>query len=445
MPSGSVFVCHCQTILAEGQVGIPYSLPKTIVTGAVEISATNDTSGTFTGYEAVLELSPEFVSDPTLQYTLQLNTSHWGEDDFNVAVDDRGLLTSVTAISTNQTLEIFDALSKSFAAATKLGTVGGLGFAPAGNAEDRIARYLQNSLQRIQGRHEFTIDLSNPQDIQLGHNSGWLVEVEVIHFDEPRTSAPTVPLPAGTPPSGGAGIYVRPAKPIFLRASLRAKPQLAVDVASFNPVVPIDEILTLALKSGLAVTEVDGVSKLGFPDPVAVAGDLISVPNFSPIVSVPLERPVLASATHTIVLERGMLRTVHAEVGSSALTIVKLPGVIATELVKLPAEIIQLKVQIATGQQNLVTQEQASVTMLEQQKTGQAQANLESQVAYVEAVTEGIKAKNDYDAKLAGGATADVLADAASAYWVAALNANSAAKAAMQPDPFPESSLPPLQ
>ena len=451
----SLGLAACTTVLAtseplvEGGVGVPYSLPKTVVSGVLEVAAESDENGDFDGYRVTLELAPEIVPDPTLRYLLRHNTSAGSDEDLRVAVDAAGLLTSVNAKATDRTLDIVQELGKSVVSVAKLASLSGMGFSAGQNEGDAVARFLQDRLQELVGRHPFSAELpaetATPVVLPLTEN--WHLALEVFRLDATRGGdAADAPPASGPAPTGAAGVYVRAPEPVFVRVRLVPGTGVEVAAASLAPAdVAFDagELRAVARQHGVSVREVDGQLQLGFAGDLAAAGGLWQVTNFSPIVVVPLRKSMLADTTHDLVFQKGILASAHGQLDSSALAVAKLPGVLATELVKLPAELIQLKIDLTTQQLSLAEKEAQAQEKAQEAAAGAVQAQLELELAFIEAETEAKLAKLAYEEALgADPPDAVALTKAAGTYRAAAEKANAMALLAGKPAPFDPASLP---
>ena len=100
---------------------------------------------------------------------------------------------------------------------------------------------------------------------------------------------------------------------------------------------------------------------------------LILIPDYSPIVKIPLTRAPLGKTKLSLTLDQGILTDYHAEHPSTTLEIVKVPLNISEALVKLPTEIIQLKIDYSSKAQALVEQQakfQETLKAIAEKKNG---------------------------------------------------------------------------
>lgn len=93
------------------------------------------------------------------------------------------------------------------------------------------------------------------------------------------------------------------------------------------------------------------------PYEIANQASSILIPDCSPIVKIPLTRAPLGKTKLSLTLNQGILTDYHAEHPSTTLEIVKVPLNISEALVKLPAEILQLKIDYSSKAQALVEQQ----------------------------------------------------------------------------------------
>lgn len=87
---------------------------------------------------------------------------------------------------------------------------------------------------------------------------------------------------------------------------------------------------------------------------IANQSALILIPNFSPTVKIPLKCAPLGKTKLTLTLDHGILTDYHEEYPSTSLEIVKIPLNITEAIIKLPAEIIQLKIDYSSKAQALI-------------------------------------------------------------------------------------------
>jgi len=90
---------------------------------------------------------------------------------------------------------------------------------------------------------------------------------------------------------------------------------------------------------------------------IAEQSSLILIPDYSPIVKIPLTRAPLGKTKFLLTLNRGVLTDYHAEHPSTTLEIVKVPLNVSEAIIKLPTEILQLKIDYSSKAQALVEQQ----------------------------------------------------------------------------------------
>jgi hypothetical protein len=111
-----------------------------------------------------------------------------------------------------------------------------------------------------------------------------------------------------------------------------------------------------------AINKCGGVSRFE----IAVRSTTVSIPDYSPIIKIPLTRAPLGETKFTISLDHGILTSYQAEHPSTTLEIVKIPLNITSALVALPAEIIRLKFDYSSKQESLLEQEK-KILILQQE------------------------------------------------------------------------------
>src|SRR5262249_27996334 len=76
----------------------------------------------------------------------------------------------------------------------------------------------------------------------------------------------------------------------------------------------------------------EGVLVLGLPDPLAHASGIVIVPDYGPVVRIPLGRALFAKAEYKLVFRDGMIATHSVERGNAVVNIAMLPVTIAKEI-----------------------------------------------------------------------------------------------------------------
>jgi predicted nucleic acid-binding Zn-ribbon protein len=106
---------------------------------------------------------------------------------------------------------------------------------------------------------------------------------------------------------------------------------------------------------------------------IANQSSLILIPDYSPIVKIPLSRSLLGRTKYSLTLNHGILTDYHAEHPSPILEIVKVPFSISEAIIKLPTEILQLKIDYSSKAQALAKQQteyQETLKAMAEKKNG---------------------------------------------------------------------------
>jgi len=119
-----------------------------------------------------------------------------------------------------------------------------------------------------------------------------------------------------------------------------------------------EEMTEAAIKRAKNVTLFDNAG-IGEPPlyPIANQASSILVPDYSPIVKIPMSRSPVGKTTYTLQLNRGVLTSISFDRPSAGLEIVKIPLKISEALIKLPTQLIQLKIDYSSKVKDLVTKE----------------------------------------------------------------------------------------
>jgi hypothetical protein len=91
--------------------------------------------------------------------------------------------------------------------------------------------------------------------------------------------------------------------------------------------------------------------------PISTRTSIIQIPDFSPVVKIPMKRAPLGKSTYNLSLDRGVLASMTMDRPSAGLEIIKIPLRISEALVKLPTQLIQIKIDYSTKVKELVAKQ----------------------------------------------------------------------------------------
>ena len=420
------------------------------------------------GFDARLSLEPVTVPDPTHAFVLQHASSAFRSDDLKIALTPQGFLDSVTLESTDETADILREAVKGAAAAVKaqasLALQSGVGAAPEVRAfEQALEKQLRAKVEPRVGVHEFLVPLPDllptnaagavdliPDASAQGiakegtifpDDSDWK-----LHLTLAAASAASFPQAKQyTQPSGergfqlaerSGGILVRGAEPYLLRAELKLDWQLDDSVKT-----ALEAVSDADKPSAIAIAQSRGLS--ASTAGVAVSGSLSRVeqlahlPDYAPVFRVPLERASFVKTTHALAFADGRLKSRNMNRPSSALALSKLPYDLAESVIALPTDLLQLKFDISSKQQQLVGQELELQQALQQQ----TEAGFDKQAAYEETYAKALVARSAMEQADLGGSV-EAYNEALTTFLLAAIEANKKAVVAGLPQPFPPESFP---
>ena len=92
-----------------------------------------------------------------------------------------------------------------------------------------------------------------------------------------------------------------------------------------------------------------------------VATTLVMLPNSSPISVIPYKANPLVTTVHDVTFQNGVVTGWEYERGSEILEIVRLPVEIARSIVSIPTDLIQLRINQSSADNNLLVAQQLQI------------------------------------------------------------------------------------
>ena len=208
----------------ESNQGVVYALPRTILELNVVITETVVTDKPST-FGIALTVTPHHVADPKQQFVLRRKGNWFFDDAINFHVASSGMLSSIGAISTDQTLTTAKSVLEAGIGILKLQALGGIGgiaqfvdTAPEATPTDQAAALLDialaEQLRPLVGTHRRYWSLPAAGGLRATFSSfpaaGWDLEVALVAADKigpPGTTsgrlASADPIVAPTTPASG--------------------------------------------------------------------------------------------------------------------------------------------------------------------------------------------------------------------------------------------------
>lgn len=351
--------------------GTPYSLPRTVLEFAIQISEEKGKEVDPLPFRTGLTLTPRAVADPRHEYVLQASYSAFAEDDITISTNAAGLLTSVSATSTDKTIDALKSLNETAVNIAKIASTTS-GMIPTSANLDRkvllditarIVKSMAASLRELKGKHPFLWAL--PDDPPWSGQAKSLREelapglTIVLELTPVTTAADPVVEVDDSPLEGGAsGIAVRGVRPYLVRSRVELTRPIVVHLDS---IAELDEfrrsskerftpwVRDVANQLGLTYLGMEGNSlNLRYDATIARGHNLIHAPDYSPVSMVPFDRALFVKTVSSTSFTEGVLAERRVSRGSSFAAAMEWPLDLSQKLVALPKEILQLKFNIAT-------------------------------------------------------------------------------------------------
>lgn len=333
---------------------------KTVFANAVKTlasakSMTGDKPDSTVPVETIkVELLPP-IPDMSRQFVLNLDHVGIRNDDLDVKVDEKGLLTSVGLASTDETPAIVVEIAKTIAEVTKLVGMGGLGgpsFAPGPErlrpkatarpvsefdyqrifdpAQPSEVAVINRELDALTSNFQVAVSLAGglpPSDCRA--SSSGLVETVII----------------GEPPVGG----IASTKPAA-ETKPSAEPTEVRGIA-YKRLVPYD----VSVVQCRIIT--DGVSEKTSPH--IVQASQIAIPNGAPTNLLHIQAGGFVTTNYTIDFTNGSLTHTREQHPSEVLGFVQIFPAALKEIVAIPSDLIKLKVDYSSQEEALLKNEKA--------------------------------------------------------------------------------------
>jgi hypothetical protein len=416
--SGCTSILETHPINSSDAVGVPYSLPRTVLEFQITITPkVEEKTAILQFVQATLQATPKYVGDPDKQYILGHNTSGFYDDKFDVEVNERGLLTTLNATTEDKTLAAITELSKGIVDFAKLASgLGGFSvqaeMPPLEKAFQAAGTSLAAQLQRYAGTYTVHVQLPASNGSRLpsisifGDQSGWYLNVSLQRVVGVQGGAPP---PLGEPRDGSldttekiGGILVRTPQAHLLQMDLRWTGSAMLTKRNEQGSVETwtsedeTELARRAAAVGLVTRKTDDNIVLGLPDPLAHASGIVIVPDYGPVVRIPLDRALFAKADYKLVLHDGMVATHNVERGNAVVDAAMLPVTLVKEIVKIPSELVQFKFDLTKSEQELKEKQQEIADKAAARDASKEQDKVAAMKAYFEAETAATLAQNKF-------------------------------------------------
>ena len=454
--SGCTSILETLPINSPSAAGVPYSLPRTALEFQITITPKVE-GGQVQFVQATLQAVPKYVGNPDRQYILKHNTTGFYDDQFDVAVNDRGLLTSLNAKTEDKTLVAIAELGKGIVTFAKLASGVGVDGTRVQSVTPVLDKAFQEAkaslaaqLQRYTGTYTVHEQLPGSKGSAIpsipifGDQSGWSLDVSLQtiagdHGELPPASdnAPRNGVLGDTASIGG--ILVRTPQAHVLQMNLhwngsamlmkRDAQGLVVALTSEDET----ELKSRAAAEGLVTRkEKDGRLVLGLPDPLAHASGIVIVPDYGPVVRIPLDRALFAKAEYKLVFHDGMVATHNVERGNAVVNVAMLPVTIAKEIVSIPSALFKFKLDLSKDEQALKDEQQRVADKATTRDASKEQEKVDAIKASYEAETLANLAEDKFRKLTFDGALYAELLAAWNDYRGKALDSNTKSKLAGQ-------------
>ncbi len=299
-----------------------------------------------------LRLKTITVADPEERYVVKYNTDPHQSDDLDVAMSSIGLLKTVKAHSKDELLNALLEGAQEAAKATALFLAnqagGGAVTAMTGDRAKKI-RDAKRRLMSVLGTHVVHWDLPRDPKHLVGKayrpfpaDPSWVLHlsaVPVARCKAPVGGCACVPSGRRGRNVRAGGVYVKATDPYVLHARFAWKPYDDLKGAALMPT--IDEIQDAPEKFNQTSTEA-----------------LVHLPDYSPRFMIPLDRVRFVETKHDLTFDaNGRLTRVTATRPSEFKAVAKKPFEIAKEIVSIPAQILQFRINYTTGEAKLKEQQ----------------------------------------------------------------------------------------
>lgn len=256
------------------------------------------------------------VPDASQLYSLRLKSKAYAEDNFGITISSNGFLTTINATNTEQTGEIVKTLADTGIEVAKL--IGGEGLARmAQQAHNLMSTNQALTAATLPERIDFTFNPLDAEELEDANTQfQGVLKVSIASEDHQGV---TIGYGNKNTTANADGFYYRPA-------------------------LPYD----LLVKSAFETIQTT-----------------LCLPNNAPILTYNIKRAPFVSVTNQLGLQNGFLVQVASSKPSELLEAAKIPYYIATSVATIPTNILQLKVDYSSANQNLLNQQSNTLAAYE--------------------------------------------------------------------------------
>lgn len=289
---------------------------------------------TIAGHEVKLTMNASRWPDPEKVYYLRQTQNWLSNDEFNIKVNERGLLTNVNSVADDQTAQIITSIG---AAVVGFGVVpapptGGPAFASIKEAGPVPAKLpgelsdakLKELLSRLKGTHQ---RIAIPRDV-CGLPKSCALSEKNLDVKQVGTESEKIRFNVTAKRFGtGTSCYPNSSKRTVL-GMFKNRDQKGVMVRVAEPVRIDAEI----------IAEMGSVSR-----PLGTLSAIVLLPDCSCPFVIPLNRTIFARSEKSMVLADGVPTEVKTKSPSPILSVVRIPGNIAEETTKIIGNVISIR------------------------------------------------------------------------------------------------------
>jgi hypothetical protein len=344
----------------------PFSITNTtlIVSSNSFLSARVDTNSVIPTYLVMVE--PIISPDPNFVYSLEMTENIASSDTLGFSVDPtNNFLQTVNATNVDQTIQIVENLAKTAATLYTMGAGAPLGGLPTALPDKSIFEKKKVKLREpLPGRVEIFFDPSSSDDMDRARKSLTDIFVEndggnpnqaeelcplrlSVSFNRQIISQKTGDYLKTHRPDNAKGVLYRPMLPYFLQVN-----------NSYGQ---------------------NGTNLIQY---------LIRSPNAAPVFSLPVDRALLVTRTTSLSFNNGFLQGANYNNPSQLSALLGLPLTVIGDIFSSVTNLLQLRFNIATGQNNVATQQTALLN--QQAAINTATTNLLESIKRLQAYQAGM-------------------------------------------------------
>ena len=295
----------------------------------------------------LITVDPVISPDPNHLYALKFKDDKISSDVFGLNIDPtNNFIQSINASNSDQTIQIVTELAQAaatFATGLPTGLPAGLpNMGPMMLEPNSIMEFLENKKgatrrKHLPGRFEVYFDPTQDTDVQRANAeiAGFFYKDDVSHDTQALAECP---IQLGVtfrnqPVSGATAAY------------LSTHPPCKTDGVLYRPLLPY----VLQVKNKLGTTGKESSQYL------------VRSPNAAPVFALPVSRATFVTRTTALTFNNGFLQGVTYNNPSQAAAALGLPLTVAGAVVSSVTNVLQLKLNIATAQNQIATQQTAQV------------------------------------------------------------------------------------